>query len=813
MRRFIGLILLVVTASLIYFLDTGKVIGTGYGKLLSPTHGVWTDAPSYDKSNHRYQKLKVPVGTAEVFYDERGVPHIYASEEAALFWAQGYVQAADRLFQMDIQVRAAAGRLSEAIGERGLESDRYFRRLGMSSAADKIVDVLQDDPLYAEVVTSFTNGVNAYIDQLSPRDYPLEFKLNDYKPEHWTLKKSVLLLKLMAYRLSAYDTDVQNSNTLALIGRTAFDDLFPDFPTDQSPIIPSTTKWPFSPVRLPENPYEADLSADSVFGGPFTGNMSLSIVQKGIGSNNWAIGKSKTANGGAILCNDPHLGLSLPSIWYEMQLSAPGINVYGVTIPGSPCIIIGFNEEIAWGVTNGGRDVRDWYSIRYRDASQEEYFFEGQYRPIDKRIEKIQVANGETVIDTVRWTAVGPILFDARDSIQSRTGLAVRWLALETSNELKTFYYLNKARNHDDYLAALEHYSNPAQNFVFADRKGNVAIKQQGKFRVKGPDDGKFVEPLEYQSLERLSTYIPNEHNPYVLNPPRGFVSSANQHPTDSTYPYRYGGYFERYRNRRINALLDSMDRITVEDMKVMQNDCYNLMGKEAAPYLLSRLDPASLDPAEKAIFDTITAWNFINRYDAAAPAYFQDWFNRIKESALDELNSEPKAYFRIPWDYEFFEFLVDHPDHHLMDVKATAAVENADQLIRKAFSDMAAFFRDMPAAQRQWRYYNAVSVQYPFPFRAFSHFDLPIGGSENAINATNGNFGPSWRMVVSLNEDGVEAFGVYPGGPSGHPGDPNYDAFMDEWVAGEYFKLNFYRSEQEAKDAYEAGINKSSQE
>jgi len=797
MKRIYAAALLLLCILLIFVLDTGRFGVPPLGKMLSPTHGVWKNAQSIKRSGKEYLKVRTPDGNVEVYYDERGVPHLFAENEAALYYAQGFVQARDRLWQMDFQVRVAEGRLAEVIGSDGLYYDRFFRRIGIPRSADETIESLHDDELYNTVVQSFSDGINAYINQLHPGEYPLEYKLINYQPEQWSPKKSVLLLKLMALRLSGTDTDVANTNTLKEIGKEAFDALFPDFPADQSPIIPSGTRWDFDPVTLSST---ASLSSEAY-------SMLPSPIrhQKGIGSNNWAVGKEKTTDGGSILCNDPHLGLSFPSIWYEMQLNAPGINVYGVTIPGSPCIIIGFNESIAWGVTNGSRDVRDWYSVQYKDGTQQEYLLDSTWHITQDRIEEIKIRDAAPFVDTVKWTKAGPVVYDdTYGKIESSKGLAVQWLALEISNELKAFYKLNKAANHDDYLNALKQYKNPAQNFVFADRNGNVAIKTQGRFKVRDENRGKFVEALNDQNDERLYTYIPDAHNPHVYNPSRGFVSSANQHPADSTYPYSFGGWYETYRNRRINGLLDTLNDLTIEDMKRIQNDNYNLMGEEMLPYLISKLGTSDLPEGGAAILDTLSNWNFYNDHYKSAPAYFQDWWNQLESTIWDEM-ADSSLHLRTPYDYYTFRFLVNNPEHALIDDQRTEVVENADMLIKQSFSEMVSRFNTTFADQHSWQYYNASSIKHLLDLDAFGKFDLPIGGSENSINANLGNHGPSWRMIVRLNNEGVKAYGVYPGGQSGNPGHPHYDNLVDEWHDGEYFELYFYTDKAAAHAALTA--------
>ena len=793
MKRILAVILLIITITLVYISDNSKFGIPALGKLLSPTHGVWQNS---DPKYASHIQLKTPDGAVDIYYDNRGVPHLFAPNEAALYYAVGYAQAKDRLWQMDFQTRVAGGKLSEAIGEEGLTIDRYFRRLGLSKIAEESALAFKDDSLSQNIIKSYSKGINDYITKLQPKDLPIEFKLANYTPEPWTDVKSILLLKFMSYQLSRIGEDINNSTTRNILGQEAYDLIFPDFPKDQSPIIPIGTSWDYdSIVSTTNNQFEED----------YTGENSAKLPNplphlQGIGSNNWAVGPGKTADGSVILSNDPHLGLSYPSIWYEMQLNAPDINVYGVTIPGAPNIIIGFNDNIAWGVTNGSRNVNDWYSVRYKDDSQTEYLLDGKYYPIEKRIETINVNNGQTVVDTVKWTKVGPIVYDKSfGQVQDRKELAMQWVALNVTNEMKTFYLLNKAKNHHEYLAALKYFDNPGQNFVYGDVNGNIAILASGLYKVQQKNEGKYVEKLEDQNLEHLNTYVPKEHNPHILNPARNFVSSANQQPTDSTYPYYYTGSFEAYRNRRINQVLDSLEFITVEDMMLLQNDNFNLMAAEILPFLLEKLDVESLSKEESAIVDTLKKWNYFNDAEKAAPTYFQSWWVNINTVLWDELNDTTKS-IKIPLDYYTYQFIKDHSNDPLIDNKTTKEIETVEILINNGFKSMASYFTENSDVSSKWYTYNNSRVEHLMKFKAFSTWDIEVGGSENAPNAVNQEWGPSWRMVVKLSDNGVEAYGVYPGGQSGNPGNAHYDDFLENWRTGQYFKLNFYKDKEEAQ-------------
>ncbi len=362
------------------------------GKLLSPSHGFWQNAegahPDLATSlTHSY--LSAPV---EIQYDDRMVPHIFASNTKDALFAQGYATAALRLWQMEFQTHGAAGRLAEILGTterlRGIlvELDRNMRRLGLSQAAQRSVEHWAKTPEQYQAMSDYTAGVNAYIESLSYHELPLFYKLQDYRPEKWSPLKTALLLKYMGYMLTNKEYDFEQTAALKELGLTGFQRLYPEYFDQQSPIILDTMDYASTGIdTVPAQPlqfYMGEMGWDS---------LTRAVSPKGIGSNNWAVAGRKTASGHPILCNDPHLKLNLPSIWFEIQINTPDFNVYGATLPGAPAVISGFNEYIAWGITNVSHDVKDWYAIQWKDDSKQEYWFDSTYRKADYRIETIVV--------------------------------------------------------------------------------------------------------------------------------------------------------------------------------------------------------------------------------------------------------------------------------------------------------------------------------------------------------------------------------------------------------------------------------------
>ena len=467
------------------------------GKMINPFDGFWQNAEPVATPPDQQLDFPQLEGPVKIRMDNRLVPHIFAGTLEDAIFAQGYITAKYRLWQMDISVRSAGGTLSEILGETTLNRDKRQRRKGMLWAAENALAAWERNPEGRRLIHAYTNGVNAYLQDLAPEDYPIEYKLLNYKPEPWSPLKSALFFKAMAETLSTYEEDLEASNTLQHLGREQFDFLFPEWKADQSPVIPASVVWDFenTPPEVIEE--EAEEPAPIMIGEALPAR-SIPKPAPLIGSNNWAVSGQRTANGSPILCNDPHLTLSLPSIWFEVQLHTPDVNVYGVSLPGLPGVIIGFNENIAWGLTNVGQDVLDWYRIDWTDESKEKYLLDGKETPADLRVELFRVrGRKEPVMDTVRYTIWGPVVYESPSS--EYADMAMRWIAHDTPAEkpfyeLGTFVQLAKAKNYNDYQKALAGYDNPGQNFVFASKQGDIAITVNGKFPVKDPQQGRFVQ-------------------------------------------------------------------------------------------------------------------------------------------------------------------------------------------------------------------------------------------------------------------------------------------------------------------------------
>ncbi|MCE3282876.1 MAG: penicillin acylase, partial [Chitinophagaceae bacterium] len=458
---------------------TGAAKTPRLGSFLSPQHGFWQNAEPADIRFDGDIKLAGLKGNADVYFDERLVPHIYAEHETDAYYIQGYLHAKFRLWQMDFQTRAAGGTLSEVLGKKYVPIDRFFRRLGMVYAAENSLKAAEDEATTKTEMDAYTAGINSYINSLEPKDYPLEYKLLDSKPAEWSNLKTCLFLKFMSFDLAGAEWDFELANARQLLGATDFEKMYPIIQDSLDPIIPKGTAF-----STPGVPLKRPAGYDSILDSRITKDSSGKFVadikpDPGNGSNNWAVAGSKTASGRPILCNDPHLGLNLPSLWYEMQITTPTMNTYGATFPGAPSVIIGFNDSCSWGFTNAMRDVRDYYEIRFKDTTMQEYWFNNQWTKAGLREEKILVRDSIDFTERIAMTVFGPIMYDrVHPNVKTNDGkyYAVRWKAHDPSNELITFNKLNHSKNLADYEEAISHFKCPGQNMLFATKTGTIAI-------------------------------------------------------------------------------------------------------------------------------------------------------------------------------------------------------------------------------------------------------------------------------------------------------------------------------------------------
>lgn len=768
-------------------------------KFLNPFTGFWQNAEKLSINATEKLVLKGTQQNVDVVFDDRMIPHIFAQNDHDVYFAQGYITAMHRLWQMDFQTRYAAGRLSEVVGKKAIELDRYQRRMGMVYGAEKSMQGMMADPKSREMINAYTEGINTYIHSLSKAQYPLEYKLLDFSPEDWTPLKCALLLKQMSAVLAMGSTEFYMTNILRKFGPEVTANLFPDYPVKEDPIIPAGTKWNFKPLPIPQPPV--------LFTEMTTGKTRTKELEEGIGSNNWAVSGAKTASGYPILANDPHLNLTLPSIWYQIQLHAPGLNAYGVSLPGAPGITIGFNEHIAWGVTNVAADVLDYYQIEFKDNTHQQYKYNHAWKNTTTRLETIEIRGSKNLVDTVVYTHQGPVVYfqhpeklKMADNVP--TGNALRWIAHERSNELMTFYKLNRGKNYDDYRKALTYYTAPAQNFVFASADNDIAITANGKFPLKWKDQGKFI--LDGSDPKNdWQGWIPADQNPTVKNPERNFVSSANQSSTDQSYPYYINWEFSPYeRGKRINDKLKVMKNATADSIRIMQSDTYSIFAQDLLPALLSKIDPSKLNATQKEAFHITRSWNKFFAANAIGGSIFDLWSKRLFYDIWDDEFTIANIPMRYPSRDRTVALILKEENAKWFDNVNTPAKETLSDLVNEAFKySCDSLERKYGPIGKTWAWANVKQTHVPHlaNIPGFGSKTLLIGGAKSTINALSESNGPSWRMVVELGKT-PKGHGVYPGGQSGNPGSAFYDDMISTWADGKLYDLYLMSSADDKK-------------
>ena len=749
--------------------------------LMHPSTGFWQNLSHDAALPQGTLHLAELVAPAQVSYDADLIPHVFAENAADAWFVQGYVHAQHRLWQMEFQVRAAGGRLAEILGPDLLEYDRKVRRKGLVLAATTSLESEIQNSNSQLALVQYANGVNAYIQSLPKNKLPIEYKLLGYEPELWTPLKSMILLTYMSDMLSTSEYDLQNTLFYNAFGADAFATLFPDVARWMDPIVNRTGNWP---AAIPVTDSITDLWPRG-FELPVLETSNDAPIK---GSNNWVVGPSKTADSATILCNDPHLGLQMPALWFLNQLQFPGLAVKGVSLPGLPGVVLGFNDSIAWGVTNAQRDVVDWYAVVFNNAQRTTYKLDGDWVPTKKVVETIAIKGEAPFLDTVVYTRWGPVVYDVNfQPTNPLEGFAYKWISHGPTFELEHFLALNQATNMEAAHAAVDGFVATAQNFVFADRLGNYAMHISGAYPQRLAGEGRFLRDGSH-SINDWRPAIPKTHQPQWSNPDRGYLASANQHPVDSTYPYYiYGVNYETYRNRRINEVLATHDSLTTTDMMRLQQDNFNYKAAEFLPWALGLMGDMALSGAAQIFFDTLASWDYYNHHNSIGAAAFELLWNAYYPNCwagIGRYNNQ----LRVPASYNTLRLSVSDPENHFFDDPQTPAKETARTHLKAAFFLAAKAFA--AKAEEPWYLQKNTTLRHLLRIPQFSTSEIPIGGNAGIVNANSGTHGASWRLVAHLSNIGIAAKGIYPGGQSGAVGSPFYNNFTDDWAAGNYIDL-----------------------
>jgi penicillin amidase len=800
--------------------------------------GVWTVRRSFPETDG---EVDVPGLDAEVqvLRDDHGIPQVYADTSHDLFFAQGYVQAQDRFFEMDFRRHLTAGRISELLGPDALEVDQFVRASGWRRVAEEELSLLSPDTRH--YLDSFAEGVNAYLDERQGSRLSLEYAVLgldglDYTPEDWTAADSVAWLKAMSWNLGSNIND-ELERSLESVDLTADQvaALFPPYPYDENqPIVTqgavvddvyeqnatvSGTRLP----RRPPPPYLADASPAIRATHDAVGDLNtlLGTVGEGIGSNAWAVSGEHTASGAPILANDPHLAPSIPSTWYQMGLHCNQVgpdcpfDVAGFTFAGLPGVVIGHNADIAWGFTNLYPDTQDLYLEQVDDDNT--YLYDGMRVPLETREETFEVAGEEPVTITVRESRHGPLISDVSEdyatvganapvpvaSPERDNGYAValRWTALEPGRAADALFGINTATDWDSFRTAARLFVTPAQNMVYADTEGHIGYQAPGNVPIRRTGEGDWPVPGWDPAYEWDDAYVPFDALPSVLDPDDGYVVTANQAIVGDDYPYFIGNSYDTgFRAQRIRELLQRDDALTVDDMLAIQLDDFNALAEQVTPRLLEADLPSRYYQAGQRI---LADWDFREDVDSAGAAYFNVFWRQLLALTLhDQVPEDVWPQGGSRW-WVVMRTLLDDPRHELWDdVETTDVRETRDDILEMALMEARdELTRYVSLDPNDWRWGrlhtltlrndHLASEDSPVDF-LFARGPYEVAGGPSIVNANfwDASEGyevvavPSMRMVVPL-DDLDAARWVNLAGASGHAYSSHYTDQMDEWLDG----------------------------
>ncbi len=723
--------------------------------------------------------------------DEQGVPHILAENDADLYRAQGFVQAQDRMFQMDLARRQASGRLSEVVGEAAVTTDQFFRTFSLRQAAKDSWDGYGEEA--KQVLKWYAEGVNAYMAEAKEAGkYSFEFKLLGYEPEPWTEVDSLTIGKFMAYDLGGHWSSLAIRHwALGNFPKEKARELFITYPEDKPAII------------------EANLENQVEVAGQFIQEV---IPNEFNGSNNWVVSGDKTESGMPLLADDPHLGLSTPSIWYQMHLQSPEQNVSGVIFAGIPGIILGHNEEIAWGVTNVGPDVQDLYIETPNPENPTEFEYDGKWEQATVREEPIKVKGGETIDFEVVVTRHGPIISNVMfDEEEPSAQFSMQWTALDPTLELQAVLNMNKATNWDEFETALEDFHAPAQNFVFAAKDGTIAYKANGRIPIRKLGDAQLPVPGN-SSEYGWDGFVPFDELPTVVNPDEGFIATANNQVVDESYPYHITDFWaQSYRYERIAEVLEQGDKLTKEDMMKLQMDQQNLQAREFMDDMVQSVEKFDTENKFSVHLKELKNWNQVDEANSAAPLIYHKWIKQL-----------PMTLFKNQMPEDVYDMLAGKgniTDQMMRDGYAgqdgawVTEQGGIDKWVYQSFVDSVASTEETfgeNVGDWKWGDYHQLTFDHPLAGASpvFAYFlnpkSVPVGGSNITVQAAgfqedgSVDHGASWRFVADL-ADLSSAYHIVGPGQSGHMKSDWFHNQVDDWAEGEYHET-VISGEQEKK-------------
>jgi penicillin amidase len=728
--------------------------------------------------------------------DAHGVPTIRASSESDALFGLGYVHARDRLWQIEYQRRIGAGRLAEILGPRLVETDRFLRTIGFRRSAESAWRSLS--PPARQLVSAYVRGINEFIASSSAR--PIEFRILRCSPAPFDPVDALVWAKLMAWDLGGNArNEIRRARFIAALGEKRAAELLP--PVPETPTILLDSEW-----RGESGSESGGTASAAALPSGFLARLDRSFAlagardpdDPGLGSNSWVLAGSRTLSGKPILANDPHLALRAPSVWYVARLLAPGYSVEGATLPGLPGVIIGHNDRIAWALTSLEPDVQDLFVEDLDPADASRYRWRGEWKRFETRRETIRVRGGHDVVVDVRSSVHGPIVSDVLEGA-STLGRAVslRWTALdETDRTAEALEGINRSASWDEFLDAVRLFRAPAQSFLYADTAGHIGYTASGAIPIRPRADG--LLPVSGAGEDDWSGYVAFDELPRTLDPPRGFLVTANNRVVPGGAADRIArDWQEPYRARRITERILAKDKLGASDVRSIQLDRVSLQAGELLPLLL---DTAPADPPSEDALSRLRAWNREFAPESAAAAIYAAWYAGLARMPEDELGRIPPGVVRSRFVIHALQTDSDWCDDVRTRARETCALFRSATL-RDAVSFLRRRLGNDPA---RWRWDRLHHARFPHgvfeavgALRGIFGLETGQGGDASTVNVgayrLDGSFrmtdGPSYRQIVDLADPAAAVF-VHTTGQSGNVFDRRYRDLLPLWRRGDYLPM-----------------------
>lgn len=788
--------------------------------------------------------LQAPV---EIYRDEMGVPQVYAENTHDQFFAQGYVHAQDRFWQMDAWRHIGAGTLSEMFGKSQLETDAFLRTLGWARTAE--VEWETADPDSRLILQAYADGVNAYLKDHSGSALSLEYAVlgllsPDYQVAPWSPVNSLTWGKVIAMDLCGnMDDEIERALLLKTLSPEQLAELYPAYDLEKPVIVNQLAGTPASLGSLAP---QAQALAQSLDYTSAAHNIALlqnvlSGVSDGIGSNSWVVSGSLTDTGKPLLANDPHLGIQMPSIWYQVGLHCTSRNadcqfdVSGFSFAGVPGVVIGHNERIAWGYTNVGTDVMDLYIEKVNPDNPNQYEVNGEWVDFETRSETFNTGSADPVTITVRVSRHGPIISDSFAALMDQNAyekddfvpfrensgidlpanyaIALQWTALSPSSIFNAIWGLDKAQNWEEFRIAASKFQVPAQNLVYADVDGNIGYQMPGNTPIRAGGNGSLPVPGWTDAYE-WTGFVPFEAQPYAFNPPEGYIVTANNPVVSAAYPYLITTDWDYgFRADRITSLIEAAPaKIDIAYIAQMQADNLEPNASVFVP-LLAEAGTADLTATQADFMAQLSNWDGQAAADSAPAAFFESfWKHLLQDTFNDDLPEERAPEGGSRWNQVMRNLPADSPWWD--DQTTSEVVENrADMVIRargEALQELEKSLGKEPAAWRWGDLHTATFRNQTLGKSGialieslFNRGGFPVGGSSSIVNATGWSLSkgyevkalPSMRMIVDLS-DLNNSVTVNTTGQSGHAYHSHYIDMAPLWASVQYYPMLWGREQ-----------------